>query len=537
MAQLFREVKIVGMSRSERKLPYPGPVLRPVRARHANRLAVAVALVTFVAFGFALATPCVAEAQESHLHSEGSFGHAMGEPQSHEFGWGGQLGLGYELRFAKILGVEAMIDGFVLAQGNPPVNPALAPHGAGTGFDGRLGIRLHPLGRVVPDGLWIEASGGVVATGTLGRPEFQARLGYDVAAVHKHPELGIGPFVGYTQVFQPDDTLVPQDAHLLWAGIQVDFAVRSKPRPTDRDGDGVLDEQDACPDVPGVPTTDPKTNGCPPAERGDRDHDGVFDDEDACPDVPGVRTTDPTTNGCPPDRDKDGVLDAEDACPDVPGVRTTDPKTNGCPLPPDRDKDGVLDSVDACPDVPGVHTEDPKTNGCPAATEMVRVEGDQILLGDVIHFDLGSPRVRHVSWPLVEKLAKYFEHTPDIEEVDIEGYADETGTEEYNLYLSRERASAVKQLLVHFGVDEKKLTTHAYGESRPREPGHDAKARAENRRVEFTITHARSGTTPAQPVAPGMTPTKTPANPDANAPVPVKTAPPPAEPVIPKGSP
>ncbi|HEX3344754.1 MAG TPA: porin, partial [Polyangiaceae bacterium] len=71
----------------------------------------------------------------------------------------------------------------------------------------------------------------------------------------------------------------------------------------------------------------------------DRDHDGIVDDEDACPDVPGVRTDDPKTNGCPPDRDRDGVLDADDACPDVPGVKTDDPKTNGCP--PDRDHDGV----------------------------------------------------------------------------------------------------------------------------------------------------------------------------------------------------
>src|SRR5262249_43471155 len=56
--------------------------------------------------------------------------------------------------------------------------------------------------------------------------------------------------------------------------------------------------------------------------------------EDACPDVPGVKTDDPKTNGCPPpppDRDGDGVLDKDDACPDVPGVATNDPKTNGCP--------------------------------------------------------------------------------------------------------------------------------------------------------------------------------------------------------------
>ena len=74
----------------------------------------------------------------------------------------------------------------------------------------------------------------------------------------------------------------------------------------------------------------PPVNSAP----SDRDHDGIPDAEDACPDVPGVRTDDPKTNGCPPppaDRDHDGIPDAEDACPDEPGVRTDDPKTNGCP--------------------------------------------------------------------------------------------------------------------------------------------------------------------------------------------------------------
>jgi OmpA-OmpF porin, OOP family len=33
----------------------------------------------------------------------------------------------------------------------------------------------------------------------------------------------------------------------------------------DRDGDGVPDADDACPDIPGIHTGDPKTNGCPPA--------------------------------------------------------------------------------------------------------------------------------------------------------------------------------------------------------------------------------------------------------------------------------
>jgi len=454
--------------------------------------------------------PQQALAQESHLHVEGAAGHALGEPQAHEFGWGGEVGFAYELRFGRVFGIEAAVDVYDLAQGNPPVNPSLARQGQGFGVDGRLGVRLHPLASLTPLGPWIEMSGGVGAAGSLARPVFEARLGKDLVHI-KSPDWMISPFVGYTQIFQPSDTLRPEDAHLLWVGISVDLAAHGNPRVRpDRDGDGVYDDEDACPDVKGVRTSDSKTNGCPPAgppPNLDRDGDGIPDKEDACPDVPGVRTDDPKTNGCPlPDRDHDGVPDKDDACPDVPGIPTNDPKTNGCPLPPDRDKDGVLDSVDACPDVPGVHTEDPKTNGCPAATEMVHVEGDQIVLGDVIHFDTGSPHIHHASYPLIQKLAKYFETTPDIEEVDIQGNADDVGTSEYNLYLSRERAESVKKLLVQFGVDPKKLTTHAYGESRPREAGHDEKARRENRRVEFTITHVRQGTTPAQPQAPGAKP-------------------------------
>jgi len=45
----------------------------------------------------------------------------------------------------------------------------------------------------------------------------------------------------------------------------------------------------------------------------DRDNDGILDVDDACPDIPGVHTADPKTNGCPADRDHDGVPDAQDA--------------------------------------------------------------------------------------------------------------------------------------------------------------------------------------------------------------------------------
>lgn len=58
--------------------------------------------------------------------------------------------------------------------------------------------------------------------------------------------------------------------------------------------------------------------------------------------------------GCLPDRDRDNVPDIVDKCPDVAGVKAF----FGCN---DRDGDGVLDHEDECPDVPGLK----RLKGCP----------------------------------------------------------------------------------------------------------------------------------------------------------------------------
>jgi outer membrane protein OmpA-like peptidoglycan-associated protein len=285
----------------------------------------------------------------------------------------------------------------------------------------------------------------------------------------------------------------------------------------DRDGDGIPDDVDACPDVRGIATGDPRTNGCP---RADRDGDGVFDEEDACPDEAGVATRDPRTNGCPrPDRDHDGVFDDEDACPDIAGVRTTNPRTNGCPLS-DRDNDTILDEKDACPDVPGVHTDDPKTDGCPAAGDQVHLVGDTIVLDDILHFENDSPRIPHASWPICKKVADFLKANPDVLEIDIEGHADETGTSAHNLILSHNRAQSVKRLLVMFGVEQERITTHSYGETRPKVPGHAEEQHRQNRRVEFTVTRSRARAAELKPAAAPAVPVGTDPGP----------APPPARP-------
>ncbi|MBL0146626.1 MAG: thrombospondin type 3 repeat-containing protein [Chitinophagaceae bacterium] len=120
--------------------------------------------------------------------------------------------------------------------------------------------------------------------------------------------------------------------------------------PKDRDGDGVLDADDKCPDVAGVASL----QGCP-----DSDGDGIADADDKCPSVAGVARY----QGCPiPDGDGDGINDEEDKCPTVRGVA----RYQGCPIP-DTDNDGVNDEEDKC-----VNEAGPASNfGCPVINEAV----------------------------------------------------------------------------------------------------------------------------------------------------------------------
>jgi OOP family OmpA-OmpF porin len=254
-----------------------------------------------------------------------------------------------------------------------------------------------------------------------------------------------------------------------------------EPVPADRDGDGVLDGEDACVDVAGVRTTDAKTNGCPP----DKDGDGILDIDDACVGVPGVKTADPKTNGCPADKDGDGVLDIDDACIDVPGVRTTDPKTNGCPADPDRDKDGVPNAADACPDVPGKPSPDPKKNGCPLAF----VDAGQIKILDQVKFVTGSAAIQpgKDSEDVLQAVLKVMQEHPEIRRLRVEGHTDDVGKPPSNKKLSQSRAESVVAWLTKRGVDRARLTAAGLGMEKPIADNKTVDGRRENRRVEFHI--------------------------------------------------
>jgi outer membrane protein OmpA-like peptidoglycan-associated protein len=125
----------------------------------------------------------------------------------------------------------------------------------------------------------------------------------------------------------------------------------------DNDQDGVPDVADRCPNNPG-----PISNfGCPVLTPKDRDGDGIPDDIDKCPDQPEDKDGYLDEDGCPdPDNDQDGVPDVVDRCPNNPG-----PISNfGCPVR-DRDGDGIPDNLDKCPDEPEDRDGFQDEDGCP----------------------------------------------------------------------------------------------------------------------------------------------------------------------------
>lgn len=84
---------------------------------------------------------------------------------------------------------------------------------------------------------------------------------------------------------------------------------------------------------------------------------------------------------------------------------------------------------------------------------------------------------------LVTVLNKY----PDTN-IEVQGHTDNTGTDKYNMALSKRRAASVSNYLISKGISSRRTTTKGYGESAPNYSNDTEDGRAQNRRVEFLIT-------------------------------------------------
>jgi len=107
-----------------------------------------------------------------------------------------------------------------------------------------------------------------------------------------------------------------------------------------------------------------------------------------------------------------------------------------------------------------------------------------VLVG--VNFDFNSAKITAESYPILLDAVKTLLKNPNLI-VEIQGYTDNIGSEQYNLKLSQRRAEAVRTYLISKGVSANRLRAVGYGESRPVADNKTAEGRAMNRRIEFKI--------------------------------------------------
>jgi OmpA-OmpF porin, OOP family len=255
---------------------------------------------------------------------------------------------------------------------------------------------------------------------------------------------------------------------------------------TDNDRDGLIDEDDRCPDIPEDKDGFQDEDGCPEGDRNDRDSDGILDNVDRCPDDPEDFDQFEDDDGCPDlDNDKDGIVDQDDLCPNDPEDRDGFDDEDGCP-DLDNDKDGIADKDDKCRNQPEVYNTYKDDDGCPDRFGAIEVK-DGIIILEPIMFEFDKAVIKPVSFPILNAVAATIEHNPALRLIEVAGHTDERGDDAYNLDLSDRRAAAVLKYLSDKGIEPKRLESNGYGETRPVDPSHTERAWAKNRRVEFLI--------------------------------------------------
>ncbi len=285
-------------------------------------------------------------------------------------------------------------------------------------------------------------------------------------------------------------------------------ASEKKKKPNDKDKDGIIDEEDDCPEVYGLK----ELNGCPeemaekveqptgpdfdkdgildvndicPYEFGyakyqgcnDSDNDGIWDHADVCPSLPGKIEN----HGCPVeiqgiDSDDDGIMDRYDQCIYIKGLV----EFNGCP---DTDGDGISDLQDDCPYVKGVQHK----KGCPESPKMIFSEPTQERLSiENVEFDTDKYIIKSNYFEMLDRVAGLLEADPNYKLV-IEGHTDNEGSATYNIQLSKNRSNAIRKYLIARGAPDTSITMHHFGENRPKSENASAYGKARNRRAELIL--------------------------------------------------
>ncbi|MCF6240842.1 MAG: OmpA family protein, partial [Bacteroidales bacterium] len=103
-----------------------------------------------------------------------------------------------------------------------------------------------------------------------------------------------------------------------------------------------------------------------------------------------------------------------------------------------------------------------------------------------ITFESNSADLNESSYTELDRVVKLMTDNPGIK-IEISAHTDNVGSDAYNLRLSKRRAQSVVQYLLDAGIDQNRLISKGYGESKPLVPNDSDEHKAMNRRVELKI--------------------------------------------------
>ena len=104
-----------------------------------------------------------------------------------------------------------------------------------------------------------------------------------------------------------------------------------------------------------------------------------------------------------------------------------------------------------------------------------------------IHFDFNKTTPSALSVPELGQILQWLNNNPQVK-VEFSGHTDNRGSAEVNRRISEQRAKAVCDYLIGKGIDANRLSHAGYGFTRPVADNDTTDGRAQNRRVELTIT-------------------------------------------------
>ena len=113
----------------------------------------------------------------------------------------------------------------------------------------------------------------------------------------------------------------------------------------------------------------------------------------------------------------------------------------------------------------------------------------------VLNFATASAALPDASSAPLQTAADRIKGLPAGTRIEVGGHTDNTGSAAANMALSQRRADAVRNALIHDGVDGSMLTTQGYGETKPVASNDTPEGRLQNRRTEFTVAGSTTSTT------------------------------------------